>query len=243
MKKNIHISIATPCHEKWSSFKPIVQGGFCSRCEKEVIDFTSWSEERLKTYFKNASGNACGRFQQGQLKVYEYDNPHGTSLTWLPVFFTGLLLLFSSQQSKAQSTVKPKPSPEQYEPEKIIGKIAVRPSSIKVSGIVRSPDENDAVLSGVNIIRQGTECTVTDAEGKFTLTVENPSATETLVFSYIGYRTATHSILATQNEPEIVIDMQMATDIMGEMVVVGGAGVARKWYSPRRWWWGVRRLF
>jgi hypothetical protein len=57
MRKNIQITVPKPCDEKWSSFTKTSQGGFCSSCQKEVIDFTSWSDERLMLYFKNRNNN------------------------------------------------------------------------------------------------------------------------------------------------------------------------------------------
>ncbi|WP_276372697.1 hypothetical protein [Chryseolinea sp. H1M3-3] len=48
MKKIIQIAVPKPCHEKWSSFTKTTNGGFCGSCQKEVIDFTSWSDERAQ---------------------------------------------------------------------------------------------------------------------------------------------------------------------------------------------------
>jgi hypothetical protein len=198
MKKNIQISIPKPCHEKWNSFTSTAQGGFCYSCEKEVIDFTSWSEERIKMYFKNASGNMCGRFRQEQLKVYECERTHITALGWLPVFFTGILLLFSSQQAKAQGTVKPKLSTEQYESKK------------RISG---------------------------DNRGK--VSIENPGSAETLVRKDVGLPSGECTINTTRQKQEI--------NMQGEVhhYVLGGAQVYHKlkWYSPRRWWRGIKSLF
>ena len=65
MKKAIQIAVPKPCHENWNSFTKTSNGGFCSSCQKEVIDFTSWSDERLKLYFKNLSHNTCGQIPAG----------------------------------------------------------------------------------------------------------------------------------------------------------------------------------
>src|SRR5688572_3456249 len=102
MKPSIQISVPKPCHEKWNSFTKTSNGSFCSSCQKEVIDFTSWSDERLKLYFKNRPANTCGRFRPQQLNVYAYDRQRSTPLAWLSVFFAGILLLFTSRQATAQ---------------------------------------------------------------------------------------------------------------------------------------------
>src|SRR5688572_17467803 len=102
MKSSIQIAVPKPCPEKWNSFAKTSNGGFCASCQKEVIDFTSWSEERLKLYFKNVPSNTCGRFRSHQLKVYAYDRQRSTPFAWLSVLFAGILLLFTSRQVTAQ---------------------------------------------------------------------------------------------------------------------------------------------
>ena len=106
MKKNIRIAVPNPCHEKWSSFTKTSGGGFCSSCQKEVIDFTSWSDERIKSYFKNLPGHTCGRFRSQQLKAYSDNDGSRTELNWISVALAGTLMLFSSRAVTAQQTTK-----------------------------------------------------------------------------------------------------------------------------------------
>src|SRR5258708_443677 len=73
-----------------------------------------------------------------------------------------------------------------------------------VKGVVT--DENNAPLSGVSVMVKGThKATVTDGEGKFSLSVPGGS---TLSFSYVGY---------TAREVE-------AADAGGMTVVLAGKG-------------------
>ena len=107
---------------------------------------------------------------------------------------------------------------------------ASNPASVKestkqdmiVKGIVTSAMEG-LPLPGVNILEKGTmNGTVTDANGKYTLTIS--SADASLVFSYIGYLTEEISV-----EGRSVIDMTLTEKIeeLGEVVVVG-YGTTRK---------------
>lgn len=240
MKKNIQIAVTKPCHEKWSSFTKTSDGGFCDSCQKEVIDFTSWSDERIKQYFKNATGNTCGRFRSQQLKVYAYDNPRSGRFGWLSVVFASVVLLFSSRQVTAQRNSSKHPS-EQYQEESRIGKALKVSSSVKVSGVVKSSPDDD-VMPGVNVALKGTEQgTVTDADGKFVLTLENLPSPPVLVFSFVGFDTAEYPIDITKSEQDLKIEMMPQLTSLGG-IVVGGA-TAWRWYSPRRWWWKVRSLF
>src|SRR5687767_3696305 len=123
MKKNIKIAVSKPCHEKWASFKKTTNGGFCSSCQKEVIDFTSWSDERIKSYFKNLPASTCGRFRPQQLKVYEYDNPGTTRFGWIATFFAGALVMFTSRQVAAQQPPSKHPM-EQSEVQRKQGEVS-----------------------------------------------------------------------------------------------------------------------
>ena len=95
MKKSVELSVPVACHEKWSGFVPTAKGGYCSSCEKEVIDFTKWSEEAIKEYFTAKKENLCGRFRKDQLKVYALTEPNENYKKLLPISLFGLTLLGS----------------------------------------------------------------------------------------------------------------------------------------------------
>src|SRR6187549_649373 len=101
MQKNIKLAIPTPCHEKWNDFTKTAQGGFCLSCQKEVIDFTDWSEDQLKAYFITPALNTCGRFRKEQLKVYTFAPSSAPNRNWLSFVMVSMLLLLLSQQGSA----------------------------------------------------------------------------------------------------------------------------------------------
>ncbi len=90
-----------------------------------------------------------------------------------------------------------------------------------VTGKVTSSDGTP--LPGVNIVEKGTtNGTVTNIDGKYTITVLNPDAV--LVFSYVGY--LTEEITVDNKE---VINMLLVEDIQSlEEVVVVGYGTVKK---------------
>ena len=242
MKKNIQIAIPKPCHEKWDSFTKTSDGGFCASCQKEVIDFTSWSDERLKAYFVTPRNNTCGRFRAQQLGTYTYDSQQPNRFGWLSVLFAGILVLCSSRMVAAQSTTS-KQATEQYQEEDKIGKAASKKMTVvKVRGVVNSVEER-YTMPGVNVVLKGTnETTVTDADGRFELTLENLPATPMLVFSFIGCNTVEYPLDITKLEDEITINMTYdQVELTGE-VIVGGVMDCR-WYSPRGLWWRVKAIF
>lgn len=86
---------------------------------------------------------------------------------------------------------------------------------IKVSGTVM--DTYDIPLIGVNILIKNTDLgTVTDIDGKYQLTILN--ATDTLVFSYIGYH---QQELPLNGRTRHTIVLEETVDVLGEVVVIG----------------------
>lgn len=127
---------------------------------------------------------------------------------------------------------------EQYEEEKTIGEVVVGSSSaIKISGVVNSPEDGQP-LPGVNVLLKGSaQGTMTDANGRFTITLLNPGVSPVLIFTFVGFKTVEHPLSVTNAEQEIRIEL-MYDEVwfLGEVVVY-------RWYSPRTWWWKIKSLF
>ena len=119
MAKKIELTIPKPCHEKWSAFETTDRGGFCGSCNKEVIDFSIWTEEQLKTYFKNKPSNVCGRFHDHQLKTYTFGQRKASISHWLSALLAGIIVI-ASRDATAQIT---RPSIEHSEQDSAINKV------------------------------------------------------------------------------------------------------------------------
>ncbi|WP_276372676.1 carboxypeptidase-like regulatory domain-containing protein [Chryseolinea sp. H1M3-3] len=239
--KNIRIQIPTPCQEKWSSFTTTAKGGFCSSCQKEVIDFTKWTEDELKLYFKTRPTNACGRFRQDQLKVYTYNTTRKKPITWVSVLFGSFLLLFSSRQATGQVSEKLSTPIEQYEPF-VNGEVPaqVLSKTIRITGIVRS-SEDGQVMPGVNVLQSGTvNGTTTNAEGQFFIELKDSISNPLLLFSFIGFKSIEHLVDITKQHQEISMQM-LSEDIQLGGLVVGAISYRR--FSPRRIWWKIKNIF
>ena len=70
MKTNLNLSIPSPCGQKWQAFIPTPDGGFCSSCNKVVVDFTGMNDEQIVDFFKNKPAHTCGRFRPDQIRTY-----------------------------------------------------------------------------------------------------------------------------------------------------------------------------
>lgn len=97
-----------------------------------------------------------------------------------------------------------------------IGSVNAQSNAFTVSGVVTDGTKNET-LPGVSVLVKGTtNGTVTDVNGKFTLNV--PSSTSTLVFSYIGYD---NSEVALNGNANIKVTLYVNEKSLQEVVVVG----------------------
>lgn len=62
----MYLFIPTPCHENWDEMTPTEKGRFCAACQKQVIDFTTFSDTEIVTFLQK-NPLACGRFYKKQL--------------------------------------------------------------------------------------------------------------------------------------------------------------------------------
>lgn len=95
----LDIAIPEPCHEKWNEMLPSEKGAFCSVCSKEVIDFTTLSDEEVKNYLLQRIGQqTCGRFKNHQLSSSELllDKLLAGNIPFWKKFLVIVVILFSS---------------------------------------------------------------------------------------------------------------------------------------------------
>ncbi|HEY9488638.1 MAG TPA: SusC/RagA family TonB-linked outer membrane protein [Chryseosolibacter sp.] len=92
----------------------------------------------------------------------------------------------------------------------------------RVSGRITSTDDG-AGLPGVSVLIKGTQQgTITDAEGRYSISVSNASAV--LVFSFIGY---TSQEIAVNGRTTVDVSLESNTETLGE-VVVTALGIERE---------------
>lgn len=96
------LRIQNPCHESWSEMLPNTEGRFCGSCQKTVVDFTRFSDEKLKDYFQARpyDERTCGRFLNRQLdqKIVVISSKvlYSSRLSFNQFFFLCALVCFST---------------------------------------------------------------------------------------------------------------------------------------------------
>jgi hypothetical protein len=240
MKNEFTISISKPCSEKWANFTSTPEGGFCSSCSKNVIDFTKKGESEIREFFRNNGAHTCGRFRPEQLRLYAHSSPPNISpgLTLLKAGFVSLMLLLMSRQTSAQTLASnTKIEMVQYSNPTKEERVTANPDHF-IKGVVKSGEDNQP-LPGINIIRKGsTEGTMTDLQGRFEFPVALNEG-DVLVFTFIGLITQEY-VVRKDTTAEIEISMEMYCDIMGEIAIdkvytKNESSISKVWTKIKAW--------
>jgi hypothetical protein len=234
MERNLNLSIPTPCHEQWENFSMTSSGGFCSSCNKTVVDLTKMSDKQLLKYLQQKTSHTCGRVRRDQMKTYSF--PSISTSMLLRAAAVSLFMLMISKPAVSQISVASLSTVEQNNTGLTID---VPVASVTIKGIVKASEDGE-VVPGVSIYQKGTTTgTVTDAEGKF----EFPKPLnegDVLVFSFVGSKTIEYMVTGKETEP-ITILLEMDSIIMGELAIEECTTTEKT--GLKGWWAKVKDIF
>ncbi|WP_282124271.1 carboxypeptidase-like regulatory domain-containing protein [Algibacter mikhailovii] len=221
MNQHFNLTISKSCSEKFSQFETTPLGGFCSSCQKEVIDFTNMTNQEIEMYFiKNPENSTCGYFKTSQLDRPPENNSirKTTSLNFLRIAALTVFSLTSYNQIQAQQ-ISAKTEIVEKSLEASSDKAQKNEFQEKrLSGII---SDTAGVLPGTNIILQGTSIgTSTNFDGEF----EFPKPLQegdVLVVSYLGYTTQYIQIKDEMTPLHIIMQEDVSCVLMGEVDVKG----------------------
>lgn len=103
----ITLKIPEPCSENWSEMTDSEKGKFCLQCNKEVIDFTQFTDAELLAYFSKIGENQCGRLTPYQLDRAISNEPPRERSLFPKLIFSSVVALFSTKVSVAQKIKEP----------------------------------------------------------------------------------------------------------------------------------------
>jgi hypothetical protein len=94
MENIYRLTIKEPCHENWNQMSPSDKGRFCGSCQKDVVDFTSMTDNEIHNYFiQNSKQRTCGRLYNHQLQRIKITIPNYLLLDHTTPFWQKFLLL------------------------------------------------------------------------------------------------------------------------------------------------------
>ena len=231
MKKELKLSMNSPCGETFENFTPTTRGGFCSSCSKEVIDFTSMTDQEIIDFFYNHNGKACGRFHESQLKSYYLkDTINPTYKNYAAIGVIGLSLASFLASSTAAAQDKKPPQIKVWNQAKDSAKVldVSKNKPATVEGIV---SDSEGGLPGASVLLKGTIFgTETDFDGKFKFPKPLKSG-DVLIFSYLGFETVEITIGQwTKNPLKVTLKEGME---LYNCVVLGEVQVERLFKSKK----------
>lgn len=163
------ISIPEPCSESWNAMHVVdTVHRHCDSCAKNVVDFSKMSDDEVLLFFRNSTGNICGRFRKEQLERTYTPIPRVTrpALWWKAAVLLPLTLLGKNATAQTDSVAPPDslqvmndtltPLPEM-----------VNDSAVAVVDSAAGQDSSIVVVTGDSILNTKTECapeTISTAE-------------------------------------------------------------------------------
>jgi hypothetical protein len=109
MPKSIEVHIASPCHENWNEMTANEQGAFCKSCQKNVIDFSTKTQNEIYDIVTLNSGGLCGRFREDQLNEPVIKSEiHSNLFNWKAIAASLAALIAADKNINAKDTA-PRP--------------------------------------------------------------------------------------------------------------------------------------
>lgn len=102
-------------------------------------------------------------------------------------------------------------------------------ASIMAKGVVK--DETGSPMVGVTVQLKGTQlATITDVDGIYSLSGTAPEGEYQLTASFVGYANSVQKVTVTASNPTIVMDFDMAPDVLNldEVVVTGNTATTTR---------------
>ena len=158
---------------------------FCSSCSKGVVDFSNFSDDQIKVYFLQHTGDVCGRLTQEQVNtIYQLDNKSDKRVGVSPYLFSTLLSLGIAGNVRSAA-----PVPMQIEADSSKHSNNDAQKSNTIFGSVMD-DKGEPIPFASISIKDVASNTAADFDGKFQLYVPDSliGKTITVVFSSVGYR-------------------------------------------------------
>jgi hypothetical protein len=224
MKPAIHLHIDTPCHENWAAMTPTDEGRFCQACTKQVVDFSTMTDQQILYYLSKSSSNICGRMGDDQLGRPLIPAAEQPKTKWWWTLLMPLLMVFD----RAAAQKKPLLMKQ--------GEVAMRPvdtarachdrvapviatAHYTISGTVI--DEKGVPVAGASVMaEEWGKGTMTDSQGSYTLTADTYTDTVNITASFIGYTSVKKQVKATIASLDFALPLAEAA-MLQEVIVRG----------------------
>ncbi len=211
------IQITKPCNEKWNEMTPTEKGAFCSKCKKEIFDFTNTSNYQIAKLLDN-NQNLCGKFKPEQLNT-DILSSENMRYTKKGLFFGLSALLSLTMPVFGQSSTQKVFKTEQAE---LLNNKLVNTKQLTDSIQLKGNISDDlGGLPAVSVFIKGYPYkTETDFDGNFSLTIDKKllKYNLTLVISATGLYTK--EIAINENTEFLNVIMKEEPEILGGVGII-----------------------
>lgn len=186
MPKQIQITIPEPCQEKWEEMTPTQQGAYCQVCSKNVVDFTSKTENEIYYILTQSDGNTCGRFTSFQLQnpIRKTEVNNGW-FNWRAIAASLAALVAFEETTKASGNTQKVSISIETAPVKYNG--AEEGPEDEINGVVLDAETHVPIPYADLVWRDDRSAVSTDFEGRFILVDPDHHKNSLVVVRAIGY--------------------------------------------------------
>lgn len=239
MKKRLEITVPKACAASWNEMSVQNEGRFCGSCQKEVIDFTSYSDADLQTWFTSGRHQKiCGRFSVNQIQRLPRVKSAVLTSKWpvarLAAAFA-MVLPFTFPPANAKLVHQPPIAISDSWTHTTTVSNADRKTndadSIQIlKGTVRNGSSREA-LAGAIVAIKGTQLkTTTDSQGNFQIPYDYKSRPVLSVY-LTGYQSFEHSI---QSKAGADITVVLTEIVMGEVCIKKKPSLSNRIFSRKK---------
>lgn len=105
--RTIHLPVAKPCHEDWDAMDPRERGKFCQRCNKDVHDISSMTEDEAHEFLRERAGTrVCVNYRHDDDGRIHFRTPARAALATAALAATALAACTPHDPPKTQTTVE-----------------------------------------------------------------------------------------------------------------------------------------
>jgi TonB family protein len=142
----MNLKIKEPCHENWDKMSISIHGRHCMACEKQVVDFTSFTRLEIILYLlEHPNDKTCGRLRRDQFDFHQEDLPILMQALEKPKFRSNAFLLLAivcaglvscgPYENEAKELEKPKTTKTELTVLKSGDSLVTKPSDTLPSGL------------------------------------------------------------------------------------------------------------
>jgi hypothetical protein len=214
-KPSYTLSIPQPCDERWDAMNPSEKGRFCGSCQKQVVDFSGFSDREVIQMIEQASGKVCGRLHPQQLNRPMVLKPWAQRASVrFSGFFAGLMLLYSADAAFSQvKSISTEVVSTQVENGKSVETGKSLPEKFTIKGLITVADSGESVPFANIIPEVPSAGTTTDFDGTYSLKISSrilrEADTVTFFVTCVGFERYEFSISRNELAHGITKNIQL----------------------------------